>query len=72
MFAEPNVHGTETGWVAGPGKPVPKAAILGQQAQAADPGSNLTWCGNNMSDLLSQLGAPRGRSEGRPVVGSSC
>jgi len=71
-FAEPNVHGTETGWAAGPGRPVAKAAVLGQQAEAGDPGSNLTWCGNSMSQLLAQLGAPPGLSEGRSVVGTGC
>jgi murein DD-endopeptidase MepM/ murein hydrolase activator NlpD len=71
-FAEPNVHGLETGWAAGPGRPVANAAVLGQQAQAGDPGGNLTWCGNNMSELLAHSGAPPGLSEGRPVVGSSC
>jgi hypothetical protein len=71
-FAEPNVHGLETGWAAGSGRPAPKAAALGQQSPTGDPGGNLTWCGNSMSDLLSQLGAPRGLSEGRPVVGTGC
>jgi hypothetical protein len=71
-FAEPNTHGTETGWAAGPGRPVAKAAVLGQQAQAGDPGNNLTWCGNSMSQLLAQLGAPPGLSEGRSVVGTGC
>jgi hypothetical protein len=71
-FAEPNVHGTETGWAAGPGRPAPKAAILGQQSQAGDPGNNLTWCGSSMSQLLAQLGTPPGLSEGRPVIGTGC
>lgn len=71
-FAEPNVHGTETGWAAGPGHPVAKAAVLGQQSQAGDPGNNLTWCGSSMSQLLAELGAPRGLSEGRPIAGTSC
>lgn len=71
-FAEPNVHGTETGWAAGPGRPVAKAAGLGQQAETGDPGSNLTWCGNNMSQVLAELGAPAGLSEGRPIVGTGC
>lgn len=71
-FAEPNVHATETGWAAGPGRPVPKAAVLSQQSQVGDPGANLTWCGNNMSQLLAQLGAPPGLSEGRPIVGAGC
>jgi len=71
-FAEPNVHGIETGWASGPGQPVPKAEVLGQQAQDGDPGNNRTWCGNNFSELLSQLGAPAGLSEGRNVVGTGC
>jgi hypothetical protein len=71
-FAQPNLHGTETGWAAGPGRPVAKATVLGQQAAAGDPGSNRTWCGNSMSQLLAQLGAPPGLSEGRPVVGTGC
>ena len=71
-FAEPNVHGTETGWAVGPGRPAPEAAALGQQAQASDPGVNLTWCGNNLSQLLAELGAPPGLAEGRGVVGSGC
>jgi murein DD-endopeptidase MepM/ murein hydrolase activator NlpD len=70
-FAEPNTHGTETGWAAGPGRPVPKAAVLGQQAPG-DPGNNRTWCGNNLSRVLAQLGAPPGLPEGRPVVGTGC
>jgi hypothetical protein len=71
-FAEPNTHGTETGWAAGPGRPVPKAAVLGQQAQAGYPGQNRTWCGNNLSQVLAQLGAPPGLPEGRPIVGTGC
>jgi hypothetical protein len=71
-FAEPNVHGTETGWAAGPGRPVPKAATLGQESQAGDPGNNLTWCGNSMSQLLAGLGTPPGLLEGRPVIGTGC
>jgi hypothetical protein len=71
-FAEPNVHGIETGWAAGPGRPFTKAETLGQQATSGDPGNNRTWCGNNFSQLLAQLGAPPGLPEGRPVVGAGC
>jgi hypothetical protein len=71
-FAEPNVHGIEIGWAAGPGHPVTKAETLGQQATSGDPGNNRTWCGNNFSQLLAQLGAPPGLPEGRPVVGTGC
>jgi murein DD-endopeptidase MepM/ murein hydrolase activator NlpD len=71
-FAEPNVDGIETGWAAGPGLVVAKASTLDQQAHGEDPGDNRTYCGNNFSELLAQLGAPSGLPEGRPVVGSGC
>ena len=67
-----STNSIETGWAAGPGRPVTKAETLGQQATIVDPGNNRTWCGNNFSQLLAQLGAPGGLSEGRPVVGSGC
>jgi hypothetical protein len=54
FFTQPYVQGTETGRAAGRGRPVATAAVLGQQAQAGDPGSNLTWCGDSMSQLLAQ------------------
>ncbi|HWF26101.1 MAG TPA: M23 family metallopeptidase [Solirubrobacteraceae bacterium] len=71
-FGEPNTHGIETGWAAGPGLVVSRASALGQPAQGGDPGDNLTYCGNNFSELLGQLGAPPGLAEGRPVVGGGC
>jgi hypothetical protein len=71
-FAEPNVHGIETGWAGGPGRVVAKAAMLAQQAHGGDPGDNRTYCGNDFSELLAQLGAPPGTPEGRPVVGRGC
>ncbi|MDQ6805938.1 MAG: M23 family metallopeptidase [Actinomycetota bacterium] len=71
-FAEPNSHGIETGWAAGPGLVVAKASTLSQQAHGRDPGDNRTYCGNDFSALLAQLGAPPGTSTGRPVVGSGC
>jgi murein DD-endopeptidase MepM/ murein hydrolase activator NlpD len=71
-FAEPNLNGIETGWAAGPGRPVAKAAVLGQQAFTHDPGDNRTWCGNNFSELLGQLGAPSGLTTGRSIVGTGC
>jgi murein DD-endopeptidase MepM/ murein hydrolase activator NlpD len=71
-FAEPNTHGIETGWAAGPGLVVAKASTLDQQAHGEDPGDNRTYCGNSFSALLAQLGAPPGLIEGRPVVGTGC
>jgi murein DD-endopeptidase MepM/ murein hydrolase activator NlpD len=71
-FAEPNTDGIETGWAAGPGLVVAKASTLDQQAHGEDPGDNRTYCGNDFSDLLAQLGAPPGLTEGKPVVGSGC
>jgi murein DD-endopeptidase MepM/ murein hydrolase activator NlpD len=71
-FAEPNIHGIETGWAAGPGLVVARASTLGQQAHGGDAGGNRTYCGENFSDLLAQLGAPAGHPEGRPVVGRGC
>jgi murein DD-endopeptidase MepM/ murein hydrolase activator NlpD len=71
-FAEPNVHGIETGWAAGPGLVVARASALGQQGHGGDPGDNRTYCGTNFSALLAQLGAPPGLPEGRPVVGGGC
>jgi murein DD-endopeptidase MepM/ murein hydrolase activator NlpD len=71
-FAEPNIHGIETGWAAGPGVVVSKASALGQQAHGRDAGDNRTYCGNDFSQLLAQLGAPPGLTMGRPVVGSAC
>jgi len=55
----------EIGWSATPGAVQPEAAALGQQAQGAgeDPGSNRTYCGQSMSDLLQSLGAPRADRE---------
>ena len=70
-FAEPNVHGIETGWAAGPGLVVAKASTLGQQARGQDPGDDRSYCGNAFSALLAQLGAPPGLVEGRPVVGGA-
>ena len=71
-FAEPNVHGIETGWAAGPGPFAARASELGQAARAGDPGAERTACGENFSELLAQLGAPPGLAEARPVVGSGC
>jgi hypothetical protein len=71
-FAEPNTDGIETGWAAGPGLVVAKASTLDQQAHGEDPGDNRTYCGNEFSELLAQLGAPPGLTEGRPVVGNGC
>jgi murein DD-endopeptidase MepM/ murein hydrolase activator NlpD len=71
-FAEPNSDGIETGWAAGPGLVVAKASTLDQQAHGEDPGDNRTYCGNNFSELLAQLGAPPGLTEDKPVVGSGC
>jgi hypothetical protein len=71
-FAEPNTHGIETGWAAGPGLVATRASALGQQARAGDPGANRTFCGNQFSRLLAALGAPPGLAEGRAVVGGAC
>jgi hypothetical protein len=71
-FTVPSSTGIEIGWAAVPGGPVPKARALGQQAQGGDPGDNRTYCGNEFSSVLAQLGAPPGKTEGRPVVGSGC
>ena len=71
-FAEPNTHGIESGWAAGPGRVVAKASTLDQQARTGDPGANRTYCGNMFSELLAQLGAPPGLPEGRPVAGTGC
>ena len=64
----------EIGWSAVPGAVAPEAAALGQQAQGPneDPGDNLTYCGNSMSELLASLGVPPGLTEGRTVVGDRC
>jgi hypothetical protein len=61
----------EIGFADGPA-PAPKAAALGQQAQAGDAGGNRTYCGQQMSDLLAAAGAPAGLAEGRPVTGTNC
>jgi murein DD-endopeptidase MepM/ murein hydrolase activator NlpD len=71
-FAEPNTDGIETGWAAGPGLVVAKASTLDQEAHGEDPGDNRTYCGNEFSALLAQLGATPGLTEGRPVVGTGC
>jgi hypothetical protein len=71
-FAVPGPHGIETGWADGPGRVLAKASALGQQAHGGDAGDNRTYCGNDFSALLAQLGAPPGTTEGRPVVGSGC
>ncbi len=60
----------EIGWASGPAAS-PEAIVLGQQG-TGDPGSNRTFCGQQMSDLLASTGAPAGLTEGRPVTGSSC
>ena len=64
----------EIGWSAIPDGVAPEAAALEQQAQGpnGDPGDNLTFCGNNMSQLLASLGAPPGQSNGRTIVGDRC
>jgi hypothetical protein len=64
----------EIGWSSTADGVEPQAAVLGQQAQSPgrDPGSNRTYCGNSMSELLASLGAPAGLAEGRPIVGSRC
>ena len=71
-FAEPDTDGIETSWAAGPGRVVAKASTLDQQSHGSDPGANRSYCGNQFSALLAQLGAPPGLPEGRPVVGSGC
>jgi murein DD-endopeptidase MepM/ murein hydrolase activator NlpD len=71
-FAEPNTHGIETGWAAGPGLVVAKASTLDQQSHGPDPGANRSYCGDQFSALLAQLGAAAGLPEGRPVIGSGC
>ena len=71
-FAEPNTHGIETGWAAGPGRVLAKASTLDQQSHGRDPGDNRSYCGNMFSELLARLGAPSGLPEGRPVVGNGC
>jgi hypothetical protein len=64
----------EIGWSSTSSGAVPEAAALGQQATGPneDPGSNRTYCGNSMSQLLASAGAPGGLAEGRPVVGTRC
>ncbi|HEY2653179.1 MAG TPA: hypothetical protein VGI50_14730 [Solirubrobacteraceae bacterium] len=64
----------EIGWSTIPDGVAPEAAALGQQATGLneDPGDNLTYCGNSMSELLASLGAPPGLSKGRAVVGDRC
>lgn len=64
----------EIGWSTIPDGVTPEAAALGQQAQGPnkDPGNNLTYCGNSMSQLLASLGAPPGQSNGRTIVGDRC
>ncbi|MGH3610958.1 MAG: hypothetical protein ACRDRD_23150, partial [Pseudonocardiaceae bacterium] len=60
----------EIGWSGGP-TASPRAVLLGQQA-AGDPGSNRTYCGQQMSDLLATTGVPAGLAEGRSVSGNGC
>jgi len=64
----------EIGWSTIPNGVAPEAAALGQQAKGLneDPGDNLTYCGNSMSELLASLGAPPGLRKGRAVVGDRC
>lgn len=64
----------EIGWSTIADGVAPEAAALGQQAQGRneDPGDNLTYCGNSMSELLASLGAPPGLSNSRAVVGDRC
>lgn len=64
----------EIGWSAVGDGAAPEAAALGQQAQGPneDPGDNLTYCGNSMSELLASLGAPTGLRKGRSIVGDRC
>lgn len=61
----------EIGFASGP-TPSPEAALLGQQAQTGDAGSNRTYCGQQMSNRLATTGAPAGLAEGRSVIGNSC
>jgi hypothetical protein len=64
----------EIGWSAVAEGAAPEAAALSQQAQGPneDPGDNLTYCGNSMSELLASLGAPPGLRKGRSIVGDRC
>lgn len=66
--------GIETGWAAAPGNPVTtRAAQLNQEAQGiGDAGSNRTYCGQAMSNIIQQAGGPAGLAEGKPVVGTGC
>lgn len=60
----------EIGWAPGPSYST-VASSLGQQS-SGDPGSNRTYCGQQMSDLLHSTGAPAGLTEGKPVTGTTC
>ena len=64
----------EIGWSATATDAQPEAQVLGQQGRGAgqDPGSNRTYCGQSMSDLLSSLGAPAGVTGDMPVIGDRC
>jgi hypothetical protein len=65
--------GIETGFAAAPGSPVStRAAALGQEAKSGDAGSNRTYCGQAMSNLIQQVGGPAGLTERRPIVGVDC
>ena len=65
--------GIETGFAAAPGSPVStRAAQLNQQAQAGDAGTNRTYCGQAMSNLIQQAGGPAGLAESRPITGTGC
>ncbi len=61
----------EIGFASGP-TPSPQALLLGQQATSGDVGGNRTYCGQQMSDLLTSTGTPSGLPEGRPISGNAC
>ncbi len=65
--------GIETGFAAAPGSAVStQAAQLSQQAQTGDAGTNRTYCGQTMSNLIQQAGGPAGLAESRPIMGTGC
>ena len=65
--------GIETGFAAAPGTPVStRAAQLNQQAQTGDAGTNRSYCGQAMSNLIQQAGGPAGLAESRPITGTGC
>jgi 3D (Asp-Asp-Asp) domain-containing protein len=62
----------EIGWASGNGdQPMAQVTVPEQACTSGDDGCRSTWCGNDMSQLVEQLGGPAGIPQG-PIYGDGC